>query len=80
MYKKDVYKQIGGYPTDIKYCPDFAYRLEAGKNAKFANLPDYAFLYDTNAQNTCYSHHTAQTKEGFGLLLKYRNEYPHLVR
>lgn len=80
MYRKDVYNAIGGYPTNITYCSDFAYRLEAGKMAKFANLPDYTLLYETNTQNTCYSHYIAQTKECLTLLFKYRNDYLHLFR
>lgn len=80
MYKKEIYDTIWGYPEDIIYNSDHAYWLKAGENFKFANLPDYTLLYDTNAQNVCYAHYTAQTKEGLLLLLKYRGKYPNFVR
>lgn len=79
MYKRYIYDKIWGYPEDNKYCPDYAYRLKAGKEFKFANLQDYTLLYDTNNSNTCYTHQTEQRKEAVWLSFKYYKEYPNII-
>ncbi|MFA7717094.1 MAG: glycosyltransferase family A protein [Candidatus Absconditabacterales bacterium] len=79
LFKREVYDKCGGYPEDIKFCEDYAYWLKAGKDSKFANLPDYTMLYDTNTENTCYTHYIAQMKEALLLFFKYRKEYPDLI-
>jgi len=51
-----MYDEIGGYPENKKYAPDYGYWLEGGKYTKFANLSDYTTLYNSHFNNASHTH------------------------
>lgn len=79
MYR-NMYEKIGGYPENILYAPDYAYRLKAGVQTKFANISDYTTLYNSHLNNTSTVHRLAQTVESLQLSWNYRNDYPNALK
>jgi len=75
-----MYEKIGGYPEHILYASDYGYWLKAGIYTKFANIPEYAIVYNSRKGNTSHIHYWEQQMESLSLVLQYRDRYPDALK
>lgn len=79
VYPRKTYETIWEYNENIKYSEDREYQMRAGKYFNFANLADYAVIYNSHQGNSSHNHWKRQGIDSLLLSLKYCKEYPNAL-
>ncbi|RMA93304.1 glycosyltransferase [Hydrogenothermus marinus] len=69
MFKTEIIKEIGFYPTNRKNAEDYAYFFNIVKNYKVANIPKILLKYEINPQGLSISKRKIQLKNRIKVIL-----------
>ena len=78
VFRKATAVRLGGYREDlsVKHVEDYDLFLKLGTVGKLANLPIFGIKWMLRDGSLSSKNRMAQFKNGLGLVLKYRKDYP----
>lgn len=82
MFRKDIVLSLGGYDESeaTLHVEDYDLWLRLGKKGKFANLQVHAVKWRFRENALSSKNRILQFKNSFGLVLKFRKDYPGFLR
>ena len=78
LYRKSAALAEGGY--ERQYAEDWALWLAMGKKGTLYNIPAYSTGFLMAGQNKTLVHQRAHAKALVGIVMRFRNDYPHFFR
>lgn len=81
MYRRDIVELVGGYSEQVKHkhIEDHELWLRMGTIGKFANLNEYAVVYQVSEQGLSGKNKSRQLFNRIKLCIEYKNEYPKFI-
>lgn len=78
LYRRAAALAEGGY--ERQYAEDWTLWLSMGKKGAFYNIPEYSTGFLMAGQNKTLVHQRAHAKTLVGIVVRFRNDYPHFFR
>lgn len=76
MFKRDLWKKIGGFNEKSDLSEDWEFFMELGKYGTFYNFQEYFLAYLQGPQNRSNFNRRDNLKYNLGLIKKYKDLYP----
>lgn len=81
MYRRDIVELVGGYSEQVKHkhIEDYELWLRMGTIGKFANLNEYAVVYQVSEHGLSGKNKGRQLYNRVKLCIEYKKDYPNFI-